>query len=448
MKYLLLNVLVITLFSTSSFAQTPEHPWTLSLSSNAVDFYEEEFFSFKNIDRTNLVSIISKATVGRHIYKDFSGSLSATINTIDNIRFGAAAASNYNVRIEPQTYFSIDGAINYSLRNLISKTGDSFIDPKLSLGGSFFKLESEGFFSANGGLNLDFWLRDNFAITFGSIYKHALGNANTYEAELINSEETIEFNTSHFQHNLGFKVGFDNNDADGDGVPNKKDECPLIPGPAELNGCPDTDGDGINDFYDSCPEEAGLKVNNGCPDKDGDGLSDRIDMCPEIAGPKINRGCPIIDTDGDGIVDKADKCPEVPGPASNYGCPEEVELEKDINEELDQYKNKILFEEGKAEIKGNTEEILIQVLNIMNQFPNSSFRIDGHTDSIDTDEYNQKLSESRANKVMQFLINQGVSEERLSFKGFGETTPIGDNKTIDGRSLNRRVEITVQNISF
>ena len=106
MKYLLLNVLLISLFSTSSFAQTPEHPWTLSLSSNAVDFYEEEFFSFKNIDKTNLVSIISKVTVGRHIYKDFSGSLSATIKAQSEVVLKDIVKI---IKDYPQAKFLIEG---------------------------------------------------------------------------------------------------------------------------------------------------------------------------------------------------------------------------------------------------------------------------------------------------------------------------------------------------
>ena len=128
---------------------------------------------------------------------------------------------------------------------------------------------------------------------------------------------------------------------DKDGVPDKVDMCPDVPG--TINGCPDTDGDGIANKDDKCPEEAGVPENMGCPaDRDKDGVYDRDDMCPDVAGtlkgcPDKDRdgvadkddkcpdvagtlmGCP--DTDRDGIADKDDKCPTVAGPASNMGCP-------------------------------------------------------------------------------------------------------------------------------
>lgn len=108
-------------------------------------------------------------------------------------------------------------------------------------------------------------------------------------------------------------------DRDGDGIPDHLDECPDVPGIAEFNGCPDTDGDGIPDHLDECPELAGTAEFNGCPDTDGDGIPDHLDACPDKAGPKEFDGCP--DTDGDGIPDHKDKCPDQAGPAENDGCP-------------------------------------------------------------------------------------------------------------------------------
>ena len=67
----------------------------------------------------------------------------------------------------------------------------------------------------------------------------------------------------------------------------------------------------------------------------------------------------------------------------------------------------------------------------------------GHTDAQGKDEYNQKLSDGRAKAVMDYLVSRGVAANRLSSKGFGETQPIADNATLDGRHANRRVEIIV-----
>ncbi len=108
-------------------------------------------------------------------------------------------------------------------------------------------------------------------------------------------------------------------DTDKDGIQDKVDDCPEIPGVAEFNGCPDTDKDGIKDEEDECPEVPGIAEFNGCPDTDGDGLKDSEDDCPELAGPLKYNGCP--DTDGDGLFDPNDGCPTEAGPFENRGCP-------------------------------------------------------------------------------------------------------------------------------
>ncbi len=105
-------------------------------------------------------------------------------------------------------------------------------------------------------------------------------------------------------------------DADGDGIRDKKDACPNIPGLKEFGGCPDSDGDGIIDSQDDCPMNAGTAANGGCPDSDGDGVIDRNDDCPNTSGT-LN-GCP--DSDGDGVADKDDKCPNTSG--TLMGCPD------------------------------------------------------------------------------------------------------------------------------
>jgi type IX secretion system PorP/SprF family membrane protein len=121
--------------------------------------------------------------------------------------------------------------------------------------------------------------------------------------------------------------GCPEDDKDQDGIRDAEDKCPDKPGTKEKQGCPDdekdTDGDGVPDVRDQCPNQAGLKENSGCPfgDKDGDGLRDDIDKCPTIPGVVKNLGCPIDDRDQDGVVDSSDPCPDEPGPIPNFGCP-------------------------------------------------------------------------------------------------------------------------------
>ena len=208
----------------------------------------------------------------------------------------------------------------------------------------------------------------------------------------------------------------------------------------EFNGCPDTDGDGIADKDDACPEVAGPRELNGCPDTDGDGVADKDDKCPEVAGPKENAGCPWPDTDKDGVLDKDDECPEVAGPASNKGCPEVTE---EVQKTLNEYAKTILFDTGKATIKPQSAAVLEQIVSVLNQYPNSKFTIEGHTDSTGNKAKNLTLSQERADSVRLYLVQRGVSDTRLSAKGYGVEKPIASNKNAKGRALNRRVEINL-----
>lgn len=120
----------------------------------------------------------------------------------------------------------------------------------------------------------------------------------------------------------GMTVGFllTDNDTDSDGIADKDDQCPEIPGLERFNGCPDSDNDGLIDSEDECPLEAGSSRFNGCPDTDQDGVPDSMDDCPDSPGIIRFSGCP--DTDLDGIVDQEDNCPEVAGIVSMNGCPD------------------------------------------------------------------------------------------------------------------------------
>src|SRR5690606_38351134 len=93
-------------------------------------------------------------------------------------------------------------------------------------------------------------------------------------------------------------------DSDGDGVPDRRDECPNTPPGVTIdeNGCPvDSDGDGVLDYQDECPDEAGDPKLKGCPDRDGDGVADKNDDCPDTPGLAKFNGCP--DSDEDGVPD-------------------------------------------------------------------------------------------------------------------------------------------------
>lgn len=231
-------------------------------------------------------------------------------------------------------------------------------------------------------------------------------------------------------------------DRDKDGVPDSLDACPDVAGLASLRGCPDKDGDGIADKDDKCPDVAGLAKYNGCPipDTDKDGINDEEDKCPTVAGVVRYQGCPVPDTDKDGINDEEDKCPTVPGVASQKGCPE---ITAEVTRTVNFAAKNIYFQTGSAKLLSKSLNPLNEVVKILNDNPALKLRIEGHTDNVGAEEFNMKLSTSRADAVKAFFESKGISSDRLEREGFGESKPVADNKTAAGRSLNRRVEMKV-----
>jgi outer membrane protein OmpA-like peptidoglycan-associated protein len=227
---------------------------------------------------------------------------------------------------------------------------------------------------------------------------------------------------------------------DDDGVVGSEDDCPNASGLVKYHGCPvpDTDSDGINDENDKCPTAEGLVKYKGCPipDVDKDGINDEADKCPTAEGLSRYQGCPIPDTDKDGVNDEQDKCPSIPGIIGNNGC---ADAQPFVNEISSQLK----FESGKVNLRKKIYLGVDSLVVFMQENPNTSLVISGHTDNTGTLKINQKLSLQRAMVVSNYLIKKGIDKKRISQIGFADTRPIADNKTLKGRALNRRVDIEV-----
>lgn len=114
------------------------------------------------------------------------------------------------------------------------------------------------------------------------------------------------------------------------------------------------------------------------------------------------------------------------------------------NELIVRMPNDILFDVDSAALKGNLRSDLFVLADSLNKYPNSVVTVTGHTDSTGSAGYNQALSERRANAVTNVLLDGGVSFSRLRAVGAGENQPIATNQTVEGRQLNRRVDITIR----
>jgi outer membrane protein OmpA-like peptidoglycan-associated protein len=231
-------------------------------------------------------------------------------------------------------------------------------------------------------------------------------------------------------------------DQDDDGIADKDDNCPTVAGLRENKGCPfiDSDGDGIIDEADYCPALKGPVDNHGCPypDTDNDSIPDKDDDCPSIPGSAVFQGCP--DTDGDGISDKYDQCPTIPGIAQNNGCPE---IKKEEQAVLKKAFDNLEFETGKSVIKKSSLASLNELAEVMKNRHEFKLSLSGHTDNVGKPASNLTLSKNRTMAVKNFLVKKGVESGRIKTEWFGQTIPIADNTTPEGRQKNRRVEMKI-----
>jgi outer membrane protein OmpA-like peptidoglycan-associated protein len=103
----------------------------------------------------------------------------------------------------------------------------------------------------------------------------------------------------------------------------------------------------------------------------------------------------------------------------------------------------INFDFDRAVIKPEFEGVLDAGVEVLNENPGVSVQVGGHADAVGTDEYNQALSERRANAVRDYFVSKGIAASRLTAVGYGESQPVASNDTADGRAQNRRVELKV-----
>ena len=109
--------------------------------------------------------------------------------------------------------------------------------------------------------------------------------------------------------------------------------------------------------------------------------------------------------------------------------------------------NDILFDFNSYALRAESRDTLRELANNFRQYPDEEISVEGHTDNVGGDDYNQRLSEQRAGSVRDYLVDQGVPNERVSAIGFGKTQPKASNDTPEGRQINRRVEIHIRSVA-
>ena len=452
-------VFTLALFTTQSWTQDKNNPWQFSFGVSALNFNGTNYTSpsasidlgpslfneyFNVTDHWNVQSSFSTVTLTRYAENGYSVGFRASVNKFSKLG---------DTSITPKTIITGDLVLTKTLSALTFCSLEPYIE--LGAGQSFVGGDND--YHLNAGAGVSYAVSDKVHLKLNTIYRHNKKNNGivSYVPEII----------PHFQHNLSVAINFGGKDTDkdgiydrhddcpsvpglpefngcpdddGDGIENSKDACPNAAGLLEFNGCPDSDGDGIADPNDACPDVAGLAKFNGCPDSDGDGIEDGKDACPDAAGPRKFNGCP--DSDGDGIADPDDKCPNEAGPSDNSGCPNPT---AEAIEKLNELGAVVQFELNKSNLRDDAIELLLSVYEIMAKYGNTNFLIEGHTDSSGPKAFNKKLSLERAENVKSHLVGKGVEGDRLSTAGFGEDNPKESNNTRKGRIANRRVEFKV-----
>ena len=449
--YKLLLIVLFIFGTTSVQAQDENNPWQVSFGMHAVDQDADtntkitEFFDVG--DNWNVSSPFSMFSVSRYLGSNLSFGVGASMNSITKY------ADDFHMDRSSE-YHTVDAMLKYSLGDVVDWGN---WEPFVGVGPGWTWMAGENWMTGNLSVGINYWMNEKWGLTFQTDYKE---NYDAVEQIYLMDEG------GSMRWSAGISVKFGGSDTDGDGIYDKHDDCPTIPGLAEFNGCPDTDGDGIQDSEDDCPLVAGPAEHNGCPDTDGDGLTDNKDrcpkvagkmelggcpdtdgdgivdsrdQCPKVAGPRANRGCPWPDSDGDSVFDKDDECPDTPGTVANNGCPEGPS-DSDMAK-ITELSRGIQFAFGSVKFTEGTPPVLNDIVAIILQYPKSSFSVQGHTDSVGTKGFNQGLSERRANAVVDYLSSRNVSSSRLSASGLGESMPIDTNINSAGRANNRRVEI-------
>ena len=409
-----------------------------------ISFFLNDFITAERIRTTSLSSVISDKKFAKMSQMSPGLAINYFKGLANHVDFAASLGGSFVDYPMPGRAFASDNfLLDFSATvNLKMTTEKYWVQPYIIAGVAAHKYRS--YYGAT--LPLGLGVKINF---FDEA--HLFLNS-TYRVPVI-----TETSNYHLQHSIGIAGSIGKKkevkvieppppppDTDGDGIIDAEDKCPTVKGLAKYQGCPipDTDKDGINDEEDKCPTVPGLARYQGCPipDTDKDGINDEEDKCPTVFGVARYQGCPVPDTDGDGVNDEEDKCITIPGPKENFGCPI---ITEEVKKKVNTAAKNILFITGSAKLQKSSFKGLDEVAKIMAENPGMSLAIDGHTDNVGKDEYNQTLSDNRAASVKTYLVSKGVDESRITAEGHGETMPIADNKTAAGRQQNRRSELTL-----
>ena len=456
-------IISLLLFCTNSFSQYNENKWIISASFDAVDLYPtgiktdapyypqggifEDLFNVS--DHWNFGG--PSVSISKLIYKGLYFGTELSINKIKKIE----GQDNFDYTFYggqvflKKTFYSTKKARPFlKLGYGISGIDRGLFGDTIPFSQYFSKTLSPGF-------GVHFRITNNFGFEISSSFNKA-----------------IDFGgITHLRHKAAIYIGIGDRDRDGDGIINRKDKCPKIPGLPEFNGCPDNDGDGIPDLEDKCPNEPGEKLNNGCPEKDealdeNNLMSDKnkelqlgvvsSTFSKNTTNTKEESGNQEVLAENNSMSNKNKELQlEVVSSAfskntTNTKQESNNQISKDIsnisfliNKKLDE--NRIIyFPAGSIKILGKKNLVKLRgIIKLITNQKDLKVLLEGHSSDDGDSLSNLELSRDRAIIIKQTLIDLGTDPGRIKIKALGEEEPIFDNKSINGDRFNRSVLISL-----
>ena len=400
MKNLRLGITALALtVATSVSAQTTNNRWLIGVGAHGVNHVAAnkgvgqalgDAFSSKDLYTMNNFVItppLSKLTVARNLNKFLVLDWQTSVGNVSNKR----------INMDKEFFLMTGLGLQFKVNGFWNE--ESWFDPYVRVGANYLRHDYT---------NVSFPLTD----VHGKVY-------NGYDGEASTQRRADHFTVSG---GLGSNFWFTKNF--GIGI-----QGDYVTTPIEKSD--------LSNFWQA---SASINFRFGNRDKDKDGVLDKDDACPEIPGPVENQGCPWPDTDGDGVLDKDDACPEVPGLPEYNGCPKPASA---IAIEATGALQGIIFDFNKATIS-NPESLrkLDQAAEVIKSSNGGTFLVTGHTDKKGNDAYNLKLSRERAAYIVKALEQRGVADSQLKSTGVGEKEAVVPETASDEeRARDRKVVV-------
>lgn len=418
-------IISFLLFNASLFSQNNENQWIFSVGYSAVDLYPsgakegtpyypqgkvfEDFFNVS--DHWNFGG--PTISISKLIVKSFYLGIEMSINEIKKIE---------SQDMIDFPYYSGEVFLRKTFNN--KKKLRPFIKSGFGISGI-----DRGIFGDS--IPFSQYFSKTLSPSFGLQYR--LTNHIGFEISSSFNKAIDKKGITHLRHNASLYIGLGDTDKDRDGIINRKDKCPKIPGLPEFNGCPDADSDGIPDPEDKCPEVFGEKADNGCP---------KVNELSEEHEMTVNENKEIqIGTESSTFTDNISNM-------SNQSSDEKADIlqEENISKiKIPDDQMLIYFPANSSSVLGKkTIKKLKNVVGILLNEMDLKVLLEGHSSNDGDFTINLNLSQQRANIVKDFLIGEGVESNRISVKALGEDEPIFDNNTSQGRALNRCVLIIIR----